>query len=337
MKYRGALIGLGNIAMRGHLPAWTGGKLKKDTEIVAVMDLVDMQKEAVRTFLPHANFYTDVDLLLESEKLDFVDICTPPFTHAQHIRACVERNLHIVCEKPLTEQRESASEVERLLADTKMVFMPCHQYKYSPLWRAIHDVVASGALGRVTLAQFNVFRLKADTGTVGWNPSWRINKRQSGGGILTDTGAHYFYLIQYLFGMPLNVTAVLRTLKHSNYTVEDTAVVMLDYDDKLVQINLTWAAHQRANSALVTGTEGSLSYDGTRLLQTIGDNTTEIPMPDISDKNQYIQWYADMFHEFVNRIGERNFSKDMLEESVNVMDLLERSYRSSKQHAWLEV
>lgn len=328
MKLRGAVIGLGNIAMRGHLPGFAA--MKDEIEIAAVMDVVDRQREAVAGILPDARFYTDVQELLSDEKLDFVDICTPPFTHAQYLRACVERKLHIICEKPLTECRETAAEAVKVLDDQPLVFVPCHQYKYSPLWHTIHEMIAAGELGRVTFAQFNVFRLQADTGTVAWNPSWRIDKAQSGGGILSDTGAHYFYLVQYLFGMPRNLTSILRTLKHAEYPVEDTAVVMLDYADKLVQINLTWAANRRANSAYITGTQGGLMYDGVRLVQSRGDATKEIPMPDVSDKNQYIRWYMELFGEFKRRVESKNYSPDLLHEAINVMDLLDRSYQSSR-------
>ena len=338
MKLKGALIGLGNIATRGHLPAFLQDEqLRESVEIVAVMDVVDAQRDFIKQSLPDARFYTDIDTLLEKEQLDFVDICTPPFTHAHYIRVCEEKGLHIICEKPLTEKLQTSKEISEEIGHSKIVFVPCHQYKYSPLWIAIHDAINSGGLGRITFAQFNVFRLQADTGTAAWNPQWRTDKTQSGGGILVDTGAHYFYLVQYLFGIPTSLSSVLRTLKHPEYSVEDTAVVMLDYEDKLVQINLTWAASQRANSILVAGTQGSLSYDGTKLLKTTAAGTQEIPMPDISDKNQYIKWYASLFREFTRRVKEKNYSKDLMNEAVKVMELLDLSYNSTKKHSSLSV
>ncbi|HLX11904.1 MAG TPA: Gfo/Idh/MocA family oxidoreductase [Bacteroidota bacterium] len=326
-KLKGALIGSGNIATRGHLPAYKEDPLLRDSiEIVAVMDVVDSAREAVQQLLPGSRFYTDIDELLDAEKIDFVDICTPPHTHAHYIRTCAERGIHIICEKPLTESNETAKEIAAALEGTKIVFVPCHQYKYSPLWKSIHELIESGELGRVTLAQFNVFRLQADTGTKSWNPAWRTDRKKSGGGILVDTGAHYFYLIQYFFGLPANLTSMLRTLKHADYGVEDTAVVILDYEDKLVQINLTWAANQRANSVVIAGTEGGITYDGTKLLLTKGDATREIPMPNVSDKNQYVGWYAALFKEFYRRVDEKNYSRDLFDEAMNVMDLLHKSY-----------
>ena len=75
---RGALIGLGNIAVRGHIPALAGDPaLKSKASLVAVVDVTDSSREKAREYLPAAKFYPDVSSLMASEQIDFVDICTP--------------------------------------------------------------------------------------------------------------------------------------------------------------------------------------------------------------------------------------------------------------------
>jgi predicted dehydrogenase len=337
MMYRGAIIGLGNIAVRGHVPAFQLDAIRPKLEITAVVDVVPANREKAAELFPGSRFYADVPSLLAAEKLDFVDICSPPDTHASAIAAAAAKGLHIICEKPLAPKYEAAAEIGRLLAKSDTVFVPCHQYKYSPLWSTINGIIRKGELGTVTLAQFGVYRLQADPGSAAYKPAWRTSREQSGGGILADTGAHYFYLAQFFFGMPKAVSAILRTLKHADYGVEDTAVVTLEYPATLMQINLTWAAGQRANSVFIAGTGGSLSYDGQRLLQTDKSGTREIPMPDVSDKSQYIRWYADLFTEFHRRVESHNTAKDLLTEAVNVMKLLDISNRASSGNAVLEV
>jgi len=332
----GALIGFGNIATRGHVPAYLLPDVQGKARIVAVMDVVEQNRSRAAELLPGAKFHASPDDLLKNEKLDFVDICTPPHTHAEYIRACASRGIHVLCEKPLVEKYDSVNDVAAMIRNAGIAFVPCHQYKYSPLWKSVHNMITSGTLGAVTLAQFNVYRLQADTGTAAWNPQWRTSKAASGGGILVDTGAHYFYLAQYFFGIPQRISAILRTLKHSEYGVEDTALVTLEYPKTLMQINLTWAASQRANSVYIAGEKGSLSYDGTRLFHTDSHGTREIPMPDVSDKNQYIAWYAELFLEFIHRIEQKNYSSDLLDEASRVMKMLDVSYRAFREHAVLE-
>ena len=81
------------------------------------------------------------------------------------------------------------------------------------LWSTVASVIAQGRIGRVTLAQFSV----PDTAPI---PAARLaarpatRPRGSTGperrGIPADTGAHYFYLVQQLFGLPRSVQADLR-------------------------------------------------------------------------------------------------------------------------------
>ncbi|HUN66458.1 MAG TPA: Gfo/Idh/MocA family oxidoreductase [Bacteroidota bacterium] len=331
MSLRGAIIGLGNIAVRGHVPALLSPSVARRASVIAVADVVEENRRKVPGLFPGAAVYADIGQLLDAEKPGFVDICTPPHTHRGILELCAARGIHAVCEKPLMESYAAVEELAGVISRAGIVFVPCHQYKYSPLWKGIRDVLKSGRLGRVTLAQFNVYRMQADTGTAGWNPAWRINRQQSGGGILADTGAHYFYLAQYFFGLPEKIFTLLRTLKHDDYTVEDTALVTLEYSRHLMQVNLTWAAGQRANSVAIAGTGGNLLYDGSRMTVSTPEGTAEIPMPDVSDKNQYISWYEALFTEFFDRIEAGNRSTDLLDEARHVMKMLHLSSVSSGQ------
>ncbi len=334
---RGAIIGLGNIAVRGHIPAFLTDPIRSSVQIVAVCDLVEQNRVRAAELLPGARFYSDARCLLETEQIDFVDICTPPHTHAEYLRLCAAAGINIICEKPLADRFESVGGIRSVLADSNVSFMPCHQYKFSPLWKTIHDLIVTGDLGDVTLAQFNVYRLRADSGTAAWNPEWRTSRALSGGGILVDTGAHYFYLAQHFFGMPQRLVATLTTLKHREYTVEDTALVTLEYPERLMQITLTWASSCRANAATIAGTKASLFYDGRRLIRADDAGTKEIPMPDVSDKSQYIAWYASLFADFLRRMHDGHGSADLLDEAANVMKLLDLSYRSSEERRTLDV
>jgi len=336
MKLRGGLVGLGNIALNGHLPAYRAAGEATGLEIVAACDIAPSAGEICERELPGARLYRSPGEMIAAERPDFADICTPPDTHPAMVEAFARAGIHILCEKPLADRIESA----RILADAvranPVVFVPCHQYRYSPLWATVGSVISGGKIGQVTLAQFNVYRTRADAGSPAGNPAWRTDRASSGGGILADTGAHYLYLVQIFFGLPLSVQADLRRLRHWGYPVEDTALVTLGYERTAVQINLTWAADTRSNSILITGTEGHLRYDGTRLLLSRGGTTGELPMPDVSDKSQYVSWYASLLGEFSARIRANNYGDDLLTESMNVMKLLSLAYRSGEERRALE-
>jgi len=102
---RGAFIGFGNVAAKGHLPGWQS---VKDVQIVAATDAVAAQGRAFLEACPGGQWHKTVDELLSGKALDFVDICTPPSSHAALIKRALDARLHVLCEKPLATQIEDA-------------------------------------------------------------------------------------------------------------------------------------------------------------------------------------------------------------------------------------
>src|SRR3989441_8784006 len=113
---RGAIIGLGNVALEGHLPGWTR---RDDVEIVAVSATERGRRQLADARLPAARWYDSVDGLLAHEPLDFVDICTPPASHGPLVCRALERGLHVLCEKPLVVGPDDLARVSRLAEATR--------------------------------------------------------------------------------------------------------------------------------------------------------------------------------------------------------------------------
>ncbi len=44
--------------------------------------------------------YTDVGRMLDEERPDIVDVCSPPALHYEHVRMALEAGCHVLCEKP---------------------------------------------------------------------------------------------------------------------------------------------------------------------------------------------------------------------------------------------
>src|SRR4029453_6725592 len=108
---RGALVGLGNVALHGHLPGW---RRRRDVEIVGGTDPRPDQATVLVAPAPGTRWYPTAAELLSEASLDFVDICTPPSSHAALIRCALERGLHVLCEKPLVGARDDLASLTRL-------------------------------------------------------------------------------------------------------------------------------------------------------------------------------------------------------------------------------
>ncbi|HVP07174.1 MAG TPA: Gfo/Idh/MocA family oxidoreductase [Candidatus Acidoferrum sp.] len=331
---RGAIIGFGKIAQTGHWPALSSDSLRSEIEITAVVEPDVAYQTKAREMIAGVRVYDNLESLRRHERPDFVDICTPPFLHAATIISCAQSGMHILCEKPFgTSVADISPAAAVLRSRPELVFMPCHQYRYSPVWRPFKEFIDSSHNNTQHLAQFNVYRTQADPGYLTSNPHWRTDRRLSGGGILADTGVHYLYMTLWLLGKPKSVYASTRRLSHGQLAVEDTAVVIIEAERGLAEITLTWGGDRRANSARLVSREGSLAYDGTRLERFTDKGGEILPVPDASDKTQYVRLYVSLFEEFIARIESRRSSSDWIDEAYDSIMLLDACYRSAESHA----
>jgi predicted dehydrogenase len=323
-----AIIGLGKIAQTGHIPAYLSKRVKNKINIVAGVDISKSNSDAFCKLIPNAKVFSDANKMFKELKIDFVDICVPPHLHTEYIKSALKNNVAIICEKPFTKTTKEAKFLKNKLIDSKTIFFPCHQYKYSPIWKNFKNFTVKNKSG--IFLQFNIFRTTADKGFDSKNPGWRTDKKFSGGGILSDTGTHYLYITSWILGKPIELSVMNYKLKPKPYSVEDTSLVILNCEKGIAEINLTWAADKRANSAFITDGKRSLTYDGKKMFSYENGKMKEISVPDASDKRTYITFYKDLFLDFTNALNKNKFDKSLIEESYNSVRILEKCYQSDK-------
>ncbi|PJA98974.1 MAG: hypothetical protein CO128_05010 [Ignavibacteriales bacterium CG_4_9_14_3_um_filter_30_11] len=328
---KGAIIGFGKIAQQSHLKAYQQDELKNDVNITSVVEPFESNRIEGEKSNPELNFYSTTEELFSKEKIDFVDITAPPKFHSQLIKESIENNVNILCEKPFTLNLDEAKETYAQLKNYTKVFIPCHQYKYSPIWQNFKNFLLNENGNAQSLLQFNIFRMHADPGGTNFNPAWRTDKNISGGGILADSGIHYLYLAQWLLGKAKSVTAKVYNLNHSDYQVEDTAIIMLEFEKAVAQITLTWGADKRVNNARLISSTGSLNYEGkTHLVKNINDNEENILVPDASDKAHYFSLYISLIKEFISKIKKKERALNLVEEAFDSINLLNKCYLSAE-------
>lgn len=108
-KVRIALIGLGKMGI-SHLAIL---RTHPDVELVAVCDPVGFLVNGLSRYTG-LKTYQQYRELLASEKLDAVLIATPSRFHDEIVRAALERNLAVFCEKPFSLDPAVALELAEL-------------------------------------------------------------------------------------------------------------------------------------------------------------------------------------------------------------------------------
>lgn len=337
---RGAMIGCGNVAVNGHLPGWL---TRPDIEIVAVAETNPERQAEVAVRLPKAHWYDSAEALLAGEALDFVDICTPPATHAGLIRSALRRGLHVLCEKPLVCGMEELKELTRMAEEADKALFTVHNWHHAPIIRFVRDLLRQGAIGEVRHCEWEVLRTKPAITGSGQDGNWRLDPAMAGGGILVDYGWHAFYILHGLMEQaPTRVSARLETRRHTQYPLEDTAAVQFEYPRATGEVYLTWAADERRTSAELLGARGAIHVeDSVVVLRETGPREAErrwtFPTA-LSDGSHHPDWFVEVAGEFAAGVRDATARERNLTEASLCVALLTTAQESSRQGgAWLPV
>jgi predicted dehydrogenase len=327
---RGAIVGFGNVAVHGHVPAW---RERRDVEIVAVADARPERREACAGALDGARWYESVDALLDDARLDFVDICTPPSSHAALVERAIQRGLHVLCEKPLVHSTQDCAWLADLAEKTRRVLHTVHNWHHAPMVRRTSELLREGAVGAVRHVAWQTRRTRPATAVGEDGGNWRVDPAVAGGGVLTDHGWHVFYVVnRWVGGLPSAVRARLERRRHLSLAVEDTATVELVYPEATADILLTWADEVRENWAEVVGTTGRLELrDDTIVLRGADGHARQWRCPPaLSDGSHHPDWFRHVADEFVAEMTNGRPGRENLAEA-SVCVALEAAARASSR------
>lgn len=325
---RGAIVGFGNVAVEGHLPAW---QQHRQFTIVAVCDADEARLALAAERLPTTRRYTSLDEMLRNERLDFVDVATPPATHTAIVLAALAKRIAVLCEKPLTTHADELRQIRSAASTARAVVFTVHNWKYAPIIRTAKRALRRGDIGAVSSVRLETIRTTppADAGNGG---TWRLDPAQAGGGILVDHGWHAFYLACHLADAePVAISATTSQRKFATTGVEDTAECTIEFPSARAEILLTWAGDARRNSGTVTGSLGSLTIADGTLVTAIGDRPpveTRFAQP-LSAGSYHPDWFATMLDDFHVELHDANLRGENFREAETCCRLLERGYASS--------
>jgi 1,5-anhydro-D-fructose reductase (1,5-anhydro-D-mannitol-forming) len=241
------VIGMGDITSRRVIPAI----LREERSRLHA--ILTRHPEKAKPY--NALTFTDLDKALEDPRINAVYVASPVFLHAPQTMACVRSGRHVLCEKPMAmNYAEAQSMLEATRSAGRTLGVAYYRRTYPKVHRAL-QLIEQGAIGRPVLAYITCHDWFTAEG--GWR-AWLLEPAKAGGGPLYDIGSHRIDLLNYFFGEPVMVRAVLSNAVHSS-RVEDSATVVIEYRSKVRGIvDVRWHSRVRRDEFRIIGTEGEL-------------------------------------------------------------------------------
>jgi predicted dehydrogenase len=254
------LIGAKHARIASNLP---------DCRLVGIVDPNPTARELAAQL--ETVYYPDFEAMMRSAKPEGVIIATPTEQHVPVGIACVEHGVHLMVEKPIASDVQSARDLIECTRKRQVRLLVGHHRRFNPLVETAREVVQSGQIGRLVAVSVLWTLLKpADY----FNVEWR---RKPGGGPVLINMIHDVDNLRYICGEIQKIhTEVSSAVR--GFEVEDTAAVTLRFSNGALGTVVTsdcvpshWSYeattgenptyfHTHEDCYLFFGTEGSLAF-----------------------------------------------------------------------------
>jgi len=242
-------------------------------------------------------YTTDLDAALADDAYEVYFDAQTTSRRAEGVKAAIEAGKHVYCEKPITEDLDSALELARLAAAAGIKHGVVQDKLFLPGLRTLKRLLDANALGRVlsVRGEFGYWVFPGPD-PVPQRPSWNY-RAEDGGGIVADMFSHWRYVLDELFGAVRGVFALGATHlpvrigedgRPYDATAEDAAYATFALDHGVVaQLNSSWCVRVDRDELFelqVDGTEGT-AVAGLRecRLQPAGATPRSSWNPDLPD------------------------------------------------------
>jgi len=202
-----------------------------------------------------------------ADGIEVVAIMTPNDSHYAIARAFLEQGVHVICDKPLTNDLAQALELQRLAQERGLVFGVTFNYSGYPMVRQARAMVRGGELGAVRLVQVELASGWASTllEVEGHKQAkWRTTPDIAGkSSVVGDLGTHAHHLARYITGLEVSeLSAELATLVPGRQT-DDNGHIMLRFDNGargMMWVSMVAAGNLHGLRIRVYGERGSLEW-----------------------------------------------------------------------------
>jgi len=302
------VIGCGAVVEKFHLPALAKIKTVKIEALVDIdFDRLKQLKKLYKVPIITNNYHNAL------KRTDFSLIALPNFLHAPVAIDCLNQGNHVFCEKPMAINFSEANKMIRASIKNRKklaIGLTRRQFKIN---QEIKTKLENNYFGKIK-------SFKYEEGVpFNWplHTLYAFNKKQAGGGVLIDMGAHVIDLIVWLFGQPDKI----EYFDNSYGGIESDCLINLKIGSIKGRIELS-RSRTLTNIFKIKGEKKSLS----------------IPAADTGKESFEDGIYNELF-KFIKAIENNNNDYISGQEAIKSIKTIDYCYRNKKQlkEPWNEI
>ena len=171
-----------------------------------------------------------------NDGIDVVSIMTPPSSHQIIAEKFIEKDIHIISDKPFAGNLDQAEKLyNKIKSNKKIKYALTHNYSAYPMVREAKVLVEKGKIGKVQYVNVEYIQdwsggSNVNTKNAKKKLKWKIDSKIVGASaVLNEIGTHAYHLATYISGLKgIEIFADIKQFS-KKIKMDDTAQVMINF------------------------------------------------------------------------------------------------------------
>jgi predicted dehydrogenase len=254
-----AIIGCGAVG-NVHLACWSN---LIGVRVSAVCDVDGITAARTAGQMDGTAAFTETKALMEAQRYDIVDVCTPAGQQYEAVRAALLAGANVLCETPFTGDPGQARHLVQLAGERERLLMPGFCHRFHPPILFARELLDNDDLGHATMFRCRYSGLRTDEdlearGLIQSRDPQDLNEARSG--VLLETAIHGVDLYRAFMGEATAVSGRLLTV-NPQLVVEDTVAMVLSNVGGVGVVEAGWSLPGGRSVVEIYGTAGACLVD----------------------------------------------------------------------------
>jgi predicted dehydrogenase len=274
----------------------------RGVQLVAICDNDRPKARALADRFDIPDVYTDIEDLLENDKLQALVIATPNHLHEPHVLSAIAAGIDVLVERPLSLSAKGAERIVNAAARKETKVLVANNHRFRADVQALAGFLRGGELGKLTGVRGGAYHHKrAEQG-------WRLRRAEAGGGAFFDYGLPLLDLALWLgdFAEPERVVAQMERGSGKN-AVEEAMVVQLKFASSVVitlDVSGSYVGEEERWWFETLSARGSARLAPLRVVKELHGRPTDVsPRGAAARESAFIQSYRAELAHFVSVIA----------------------------------
>lgn len=222
-------------------------KNNPDCELIAIVDIDETKRNKAKQHYNSCLILKDLSEIFELNNITSIVIATPVSQHFPIVSECLKKNIHVLCEKVLSDKIEEIEELIALAEKHQVILDVDYTFLENSIVKEIKRILDTKQLGEINYMTFK---------RTGLGPI------RSDVNVIYDLLAHDISILIYWIGIPHWVISTERCILKNQKA--DIAFIQLGFENNIiVNLHASWLCPLKQRQIEVVGVKGMLIFDDT--------------------------------------------------------------------------